>query len=879
MTGGTEQQAATEVLQLPVEAVPEPGPVPAGSRVPFEPNPRFVGRQADLQQVARALIESHAVVLTGADGLGKTELAAEFVHRYGRFFPGGVFWLSFRVRGVVPAQVAACGGAMELRGDFADLTLDEKLQLVVAAWHGQATRLLVYDDCDDEGLLREWLPARGGARVLVTSRRPAWGGMLPAAVVPLAPLSRGDSVVLLRGSRADLDRHVPALSGIADELGDLPLALRLAAGVLQADEQLSPETCREQLRSPALAERAVELVQPTVPEDQEARGMLGGLLGRRRAPQDLAVVFGQHVARAFLLSLSSLQLADRSGAGTTMLRCAARFAHGEPVPREALLAALEAPEEAGQAEPDSHAETVAALVTLGLIEADREGRLRLHPLLAKLVLAVWPDGGDQLAVEDAVIAWARRVAETGDVEERLWLAPHVEAVARSALERAQDLRAAALCAELGTMLWGIGDVHGARPQLERALAIREQALGPDHPDTIASLSSLGALLQAQGDLGGAQAHLERAREQAERTLGPDHPDTLAVVERLGWVLHYRGEHAGARAHLERVLEVSDGSLGPDHPDTAARLHALGTLLQSEGDLAAAQSYLERALAVWERTAGPDDPRTLASLSHVGLLLKAQGELGEAQDCLSRALEMAERTLGPDHPGTAAALDNLGTVMQAKGELGAARTFLERGLAIRHRTLGPEHPGTAISLSNMGLLLRAQGDLEGALPYLEQARLISQRVLGPYDSQTATSLNNLGRLLQDLGDLVAAQPYLERAVAIREQVLGSDHPETAAALHDLGLLAIQQGDVVGARPYLERALEVREQAFGAEHPRTADTLHALGGLLRACGDARGALTYLERAVAVRERELGPDHPDTLASIVLMDALRAEVSGRK
>ncbi len=42
------------------------------------------------------------VAATGLGGIGKTQLAAEFVHRYGRYFAGGVFWLSFAGFGECP---------------------------------------------------------------------------------------------------------------------------------------------------------------------------------------------------------------------------------------------------------------------------------------------------------------------------------------------------------------------------------------------------------------------------------------------------------------------------------------------------------------------------------------------------------------------------------------------------------------------------------------------------------------------------------------------------------------------------------------------------------------------------------------------------------
>jgi Tfp pilus assembly protein PilF len=55
------------------------------------------------------------------------------------------------------------------------------------------------------------------------------------------------------------------------------------------------------------------------------------------------------------------------------------------------------------------------------------------------------------------------------------------------------------------------------------VAIREKVLGPEHPDTAVSLSNLAILLQAQGDLAGARPLYERAlasRSGKRPPLGP-----------------------------------------------------------------------------------------------------------------------------------------------------------------------------------------------------------------------------------------------------------------------------------------------------------------------------------------------------------------------
>jgi hypothetical protein len=70
-----------------------------------------------------------------------------------------------------------------------------------------------------------------------------------------------------------------------------------------------------------------------------------------------------------------------------------------------------------------------------------------------------------------------------------------------------------------------GDLGGARPLLERALAIWEKVLGPEHPNVAAGLNNLALLLRDQGDLAGSRPLFERALAICEKVLGPEHPNT------------------------------------------------------------------------------------------------------------------------------------------------------------------------------------------------------------------------------------------------------------------------------------------------------------------------------------------------------------------
>jgi Tetratricopeptide repeat len=53
-------------------------------------------------------------------------------------------------------------------------------------------------------------------------------------------------------------------------------------------------------------------------------------------------------------------------------------------------------------------------------------------------------------------------------------------------------------------------------------------LEPDHPNTGTGLYSLGLLLRDLGQLEAARPYLERALAICEKVLGPDHPDTATA---------------------------------------------------------------------------------------------------------------------------------------------------------------------------------------------------------------------------------------------------------------------------------------------------------------------------------------------------------------
>jgi tetratricopeptide (TPR) repeat protein len=887
--------------------------LPFGSRVPVDRNTMFVGREADLRALARALKGGATAAIgqvaaaTGLGGIGKTQLASEFVYRYGQYFDGGVYWLSFADPAAIPSEIALCGGAghLELRPDFASLSLEEQIESVLAAWQSSMPRLLVFDNCEDERLLACWRPRGGGARVLLTSRRAQWPRVLNVNSLRLGVLTRNESIELLRMHRPDLSTENESLNAIADEVGDLPLALHLAGSYLETFRHAklgTPESYLEQLSQVPV------LHHPSLEGE-----------GATASPTDHA----QHMSQTFTLSYQQLNADDPIDAqAIALLVRATYFAPGKTIPRDLLLATLHHDELLTAVDEQTSTDltqtlrdekALGRLLALGLLEEQADGTLLMHRLLVAFTREASSDATAQNSVEVTLINALGRLEESGNLVKARTLEPHIRAVSDLAFRR-EDEWVVELCRTLGNHLRTSRDYVGAQLYMERALEVREAMVGKNHPDTAlelndlgyifyfqrdlaiaryyferalplwehrhdypnlaATLDNLGQLLEAQGDYPSAQAFYERALTVREQALGPTAPQTAITLHNLGWNLFTQGDLNGARAYLERALAVREQVFREPHRHAAVSLSSMGSVLRAQGDLSGAREYFERALGIFEQVVGPADLSTLTTIRNLQVVLVQLGDLTDAdryRERLEAAREQAQKDGGL---ANVTWLHRSGYELWEQGDYREARRYYEVAVAIFERIQGKIHPSLSVTLNNLAMVLVPQEDYVGARECYERALAIQERSADSTDLLTARILNNLGVLLRLQGDLDGARARLEQAYAIRKQVFGEDHRDTATTINNLGVYLQAEGNSAEAQRYIERAISICEQVLGNGHPDVARSLNDLGVLLHAKGQLVEARTRLQRALGIREKVLREGHPDIAQSLTNLAGVIAD-----
>ncbi len=400
---------------------------------------------------------------------------------------------------------------------------------------------------------------------------------------------------------------------------------------------------------------------------------------------------------------------------------------------------------------------------------------------------------------------------------RAWLAHRLTALA--AAQTREDAESGHICDNAASVLQDLGEYEKALAFFEKAVKLKEAALGPEHRDTATSYNNIALLYYDMGDYDKALESYDKALKITEAVLGPAHPSTAATYDNLGLVYDAMGDYEKALEFHEKARTIREAVLGPAHPDTAMTYDNLGNVYQAMGDYEKALEFHEKALKITEAVLGPAHPDTVATYNNLGAVYRVMGDYDKALESYDKALKITEAVLGPAHPNTAATYNNLGNVYRAMGDYEKALEFYEKARMIREAVLGPEHPSTATTYNNLAGVYQDMGNYDKALESYDKALKIKEAVLGPAHPATATTYNNLASVYQDMGNYDKALEYYEKDRKISEAVLGPSHPDTAQTWHNLATLYYWVHDLEQAVRYSDKALAVFERVLGPEHPNT------------------------------------------------------------
>ncbi|HEY0531546.1 MAG TPA: FxSxx-COOH system tetratricopeptide repeat protein [Actinoplanes sp.] len=668
---------AAPTVAPPYPGAPSAGPRPPGSLPGIwnltRRNPAFTGRDAMLNRLHDTLASGRNVAvqaLHGLGGVGKTQLALEYAHRFAGEYDV-VWWVPSEKSELIGDHLATLATAIGVAP--AGTATPAAVETLRAHLRVSRRWLLIFDNAEDRDDLIPWFPD-GAGHVIITSRSPAWTGV--AQPVDVDVFSREESVGLLQTHLAHLD--VGDADRLADALGDLPLAIGQAADLL-AETHVSIDAYLAEL-----GQHAADLLRD----------------GRPPA--------GYPAPLAAAVTVAAQRLTREDEPAGRLLALCAHFGP-EPIPTDLFTDHPELlPSSLAEVarRPVAFARAVAQLGRYGLARITDSG-----PQLHRLTQAVLRDSDTDLGLHRNVVEQLLTAAQPDNGTTPNWwprwsaLLPHILACDPATTDN-RALRWTARSA-----IWHLlarGDARTALPLAETFHTAWTSRHGPDDQTTIVAADTLAYAYRQLGRYEQAREIDEDTIRRSRRLLGDDAPATLISAGNLAVDLYLMGEYQEARKLGEDTLARRRQVLGDNDPATLTSASNLANALHELGKYEQARTLLEDTLARERRVLGDDNPATLFSASNLAVTLNQLGEHERARELDEDTLARRRLVLGNDHPDTLNSASNLAASLRRLDKHEQARELDEDTLARRRQVRGNDHPDTLTSAKNLAIDLDALG---------------------------------------------------------------------------------------------------------------------------------------------------------------------------
>ncbi|MGW0118378.1 FxSxx-COOH system tetratricopeptide repeat protein [Streptomyces sp. NPDC003327] len=859
---GEEEAEARLLARLGIEPRRTAGrriPAGAAARYPDTPpeiwgdvprrNPRFTGRDDLLTELQERLMDAErgnaACTLLGMSGIGKTQIAAEYAHRFSPDYDV-IWWVSSDDRNVQRDRFG------ELAVELALPTGNEPGERIRAVREAlrrgdpHSRWLVVFDGWDATEGIDVMLP-QGPGHVLITSRNRAWREHTDVLEVPSFDRSESTGYLMRRAP------HISAgeADEVAAEFGDVPLPLVQAAAWLGESGMEAPEYLR-MVREGRLS---------TVDEPGAGDGMPNASL------TSWSILINR-LRRAQPQTIDILSLCASFAPGRIPLGIVRAYPQA-PLPDDLRWMTTDLP--AWTRALDTLVNySVLTRETRGPVTGDDAGphqeSIHMHRLVHDIVSRL-TDGEHRDAHRKAVRVLLAEADPGNPADSRQWpryseLLPHLEpsGALRSTDPRIQVavLNCLRYCERSGEYKAGMRLGRRIREQWTAFM----DPLAP-HMQQLTTLE--GDIMRRYGRFREAYdldlAQRDRLAAAATRDPLGELQTNISIARDLRFLGQYRESE-----ELQRdVLAKARNLLGEAQSLTLGARHNLGVVLRMLGRYQEAYEQDVDTLSRCEAALPPRHGSTLNSNNAVAQDLRLLGRYREALGRQEANVKLHVSVLGPQHLHTLYARSQLALCRRREGggqqDIGAMMAGVLEHL---EQAYGRDHYVTLSAVTNYANFLREHGDLDLARTLITEAEAGYRALLGPAHPVSTGVLANSALVMQASGERTAAMTMLESALAGLTATLGPDHPWVLGCALNATAARNFNGRVADAAELSRDTLRRARHVMGHEHPLTLSCQVALATDLRGLRENEEAAKLEEDALLTLTRTLGVQHPHTLAA---------------
>jgi tetratricopeptide (TPR) repeat protein len=719
-------------------------------------NSNFTGRAGELKQLRDNLTSQpppRVQVIFGMGGIGKTELATEYIHRNIDAYQI-IWWIRAEQQDRVRDALVKLGQRLELRQATTDSARDKTVAAVVETLQSGpwSSWLLVFDNAANPIDLQKYIPAsRPEGHVIITTRQPNWPSYIVADSIGVSPFTNAESVSFLRRTvpslaersgltAAESERRISAARRLATTLGHLPIAVEHAAAYLaetgrsveeylarfteNAHQLLSEQPADSDLPAPVSgtwamsitlltpdAEQLFNLCSFFSPEPIAAELFLRPAAGVDDPPGLAEFLFSPQRFRAAASQLHRLSLARVDGARDLIQvhRVVQAVTQGRlRLHRPEMFRAYRAAADtllaiSNPGNPDHSGNDQIYDLSLQHLEADYRFLNTKNPALRALIIdqvrRLQLRGGHVEAMrfgQDALDVWRDRLGE-------------------------DDLQVLALSVEVAIAMYIGGRAADAHELILRIRPLlRRYTSGEGFKAFLLCENIYGADLRAHNQFSEALALDLSLLNRFETFFGIHHELTLFVRNNIAIDYRLLGQFRQALETDERTLEDRRRTLGADDMYTLHSSNAVARDLRGLGRYQESLDVGRRVVSTFEAAGGRENIRWLHACEGFATALRKAGHHWDALQASEHVLQRYRDYLGEDHMYTLRAAADLINDRRAVGDLAGAEELARQTRDLCRESSVPDVL-LYTALVNLASVLRVAGRPDIALSYDDQAR--------------------------------------------------------------------------------------------------------------------------------------------------------------
>ncbi|WP_353280612.1 tetratricopeptide repeat protein [Wolbachia endosymbiont (group B) of Cyclophora punctaria] len=816
----------------------------------------FAGRREELidlhnkiqRSSEKVTVISQITSISGLGGIGKTELARQYVQEYSKDCYDNVIWINAESE-IALVESFTRLAKNKLRIDIKDENGKEKdikaLIEEVYEFFSNSKSLFIFDDAEKSNYLNKFLPIHdslpggNGPYILITSRNREWERGIE--VINLNELKSEEAIEFVKkGFSIEDESQNEKIKALVEKLQHFPLAIQQAISYIE-DQRVT---------------RKFDIDDYLKEYEKKAKDLLN-YEGFRGIDNNYA----KTTFTTWKITIDKIASNEKHGNLALRILDVISYLAPDNISREFFL------DLTGNNEEELRS-AVRLLIKYSMVNGEQEqGVLSIHKLVQEVTKIALEEEGKSEEVMKETFELLRASFPYGsdkleDYLKKRELLPHLEAFLSRIdswlkknpqdKEKIEKDYLENLLILMSNGYLNLGNPKRQKELLERTLPILKNHYGEDHFEVAITLVNLSISYIALGDYERAKELLERALPILENYYGEDHFQVAIAKTNQGITYIALDDYGRAEELLERALPILENHYGENHVEVAKILVNLSNIYRYFDDYQGAKELLERALPILEKHYGEEHFEIGMILESLGTDYIALGDNQEAKEVLERALSILEKYHERDHVEVSKILVNLSIAYRGLGDTQGVKKLLERALPILEKHYGENHFEIAIALANLSNAYETLGDYEEAKDLLEKALPVLENYYGAEHFKVGIMLEDLGMYYLMLGDSEEAKEVLERALSILEKCYGAEHFEVAKTLVNLSISYEVLGYYQKQKGLLERALPILEKHYGENHFEVAIALEDLAIADGALGNVQRAKELLERVSVIYQR---------------------------